>query len=56
MMKKIVVLMALVAFTVSAPAHCGDCGAGDKADKECCGKEEGKCCKDSKDDKHDHSL
>jgi hypothetical protein len=46
-MKKIVALMALMAFTCAASAHCGSCEAdGDKKPKKkCCSKEEGKCCK-----------
>jgi len=56
MMKKIAVMIAVMAFAFSATANCGSCEAGSdkKPKKECCGKEEGKCCKDSKEKKHDH--
>jgi hypothetical protein len=60
-MKKLITLMALVAFTFTASAHCGNCDTdGDNKDKKpakkCCGKEEGKCCKKEtpKDHNHDH--
>jgi len=39
-MKKIVAMMALVAFACTATAHCGKCEADDKPKTEC------KSCKD----------
>ena len=39
-MKKIVAMMALVAFACTATAHCGKCEADDKLKTEC------KSCKD----------
>ena len=52
-MKKLIAMMALVAFACTASAHCGKCEAdGDKPKAECkkCEKCEGECkCKCHKD-------